>query len=72
MKRQQVTAYQLDLFSVRGQDGICPYANSEEVNRAKASKASQVKEAGEQERALTHDLMKVVFSQKISRKPTNR
>lgn len=63
MKRQQVIAYQLDLFSGIGQDAICPYTHSEEVNRAKVSKASQVKEAGEQERALTHDLMKVVLSQ---------
>ena len=63
MKRQQVIAYQLDLFSGTGQDVICPYTYSEEVDRAKVSKASQVKEAGEQERALTHDLMKVVLSQ---------
>ena len=52
MKRQQVTEYQLDLFSVVGEDSVCPYVNSEVVNEAIPLKASQVKEAGEQKRAL--------------------
>ena len=63
MERQQVIAYQLDLFTEAGQDAICPYTDSEEVNRAKVSKASQVKEAGGQERALTPNLMEAVLCQ---------
>ncbi len=63
MERQQFIAYQLDLFTETGQDAICPYTNSEEVNRAQVSKASQVKEAGEQERALTQNLMEAVLCQ---------
>ena len=34
MKRQQVTEYQLDLFTRIGEDSVCPYVNSEVVNGA--------------------------------------
>ena len=63
MKRQQVTEYQLDLFSVVGEDSVCPYVNSEVVNEAIPLKASQVKEAGEQKRALVQHLMEAILCQ---------
>lgn len=63
MKRQQVTEYQLDLFSAVGEDPVCPYVNSEVVNGAIPLKASQVKEAGEQKRALAQDLMEAILCQ---------
>ena len=34
MKRQQVTEYQLDLFSAVSEGFVCPYVNSEVVNGA--------------------------------------
>ena len=52
MKRQQVTEYQLDLFSAVGEGSVCPYVNSEVVNEAIPLKSSQVKEVGEQKRVL--------------------
>ena len=61
MKRQQVTAYQSDLFTVAVKDSVCPCVDSEAVSRANTSKALQVEEAGEQERALTLDLMGAVL-----------
>ncbi len=61
MKRQQVTEYQLDLFSAVGEDSVCPYVNSEVVNGAIPLKASQVKEAGEQQRALAQHLMEAIL-----------
>ena len=63
MKRQQVTEYQLDLFSAVGKDSVCPYVNSEVVNGAIPLKASQVKEAGEQKRALVQHLMEAILCQ---------
>jgi len=63
MKRQQVTEYQLDLFSAVGKDSVCPYVNSEVVNGAIPLKASQVKEAGEQKRALAKHLMEAILCQ---------
>lgn len=63
MKRQQVTEYQLDLFSAVGEDSVCPYVNSEVVNGAIPLKASQVKEAGEQKRALAQNLMEAILCQ---------
>lgn len=52
MNRQQVTEYQLDLFSALGENSVCLYVNTEVVNGAIPLKASQVKEAGEQKRPL--------------------
>ena len=63
MKRQQVTEYQLDLFSAVGENSVCPYVNSEVVNGALPLKASQVKEAGEQKRALAHNLIESILCQ---------
>ena len=63
MKRQQVTEYQLDLFSAVSEGSVCPYVNSEVVNGAMPSKASQVKEAGEQKRALAQHLMEAILCQ---------
>ena len=57
MEQQQAITYQYDLFDSMGQDVIRPFAGSEAVSGAQAIKALQVKEAGEQERALIHDLM---------------
>ena len=57
MAQQQAITYQYDLFDTKGQEVIRPFAGSEAVCGAQATKALQVKEAGEQERALTHDLM---------------
>ena len=63
MKRQQVTEYQLDLFSAVGEGSVCPYVNSEVVNEAIPLKASQVNEAGEQKRALAQHLMEAILCQ---------
>ena len=63
MEQQQVITYQYDLFDTMGEDVIRPFAGSEAVRGAQATKALQVKEAGEQERALTQDLMGAILSQ---------
>ncbi|MBP8945556.1 MAG: group II intron reverse transcriptase/maturase [Paludibacteraceae bacterium] len=63
MEQQQAITYQYDLFDTKGQDVIRPFAGSEAVSGAQAIKALQVKEAGEQERALTQDLMGAILSQ---------
>jgi len=63
MEQQQAITYQYDLFDSKGQDVIRPFAGSEAVSGAQAIKALQVKEAGEQERALTQDLMGAILSQ---------
>ena len=57
MAQQQEITYQYDLFNQVGQEVIRPFPDSETVCGALRTKALQVKEAGEQERALTHDLM---------------
>ena len=57
MEQQQAITYQYDLFDSKCQDVIRPFAGSEVVSGAQAIKALQVKEAGEQKRAITHDLM---------------
>jgi len=59
MEQQQAITYQYDLFDSKGQDVIRSFVGSEAVSGAQAIKALQVKEAGEQERALTHDLREV-------------
>ena len=61
MAQQQDITYQYDLFNAIGQDVIRPFAASEAVRGAQSTKALQVKEAGEQERALTHDLMGAIL-----------
>jgi RNA-directed DNA polymerase len=54
MAQPQAITYQYDLFSEQRQDVIRPFPTSETVCGASGTKAFQVKEAGEQERALTH------------------
>ncbi len=61
MAQQQGITYQYDLFNASGQDVIRPFATSETVSGAQAIKALQVKGAGGQERALTHDLMGAIL-----------
>ncbi len=61
MAQQQEITYQYDLFKQTGLDVIRPFAKSEAVIGALPTKALQVKEAGEQERALTHDLMGAIL-----------
>lgn len=59
-QRQEIT-YQYDLFEQSGQEVTRPFVKSEDVNGALTTKALQVKEAGEQERALTQDLMGAIL-----------
>ena len=61
MAQQQEITYQYDLFKQTGQDVIRPFSTSEIVSGAQVIKALQVKEAGEQKRALTHDLMGAIL-----------
>ncbi len=61
MAQQQEITYQHDLFKDTGQDVIRPFAKSEAVSGALSTKALQIKEAGEQERALTHDLIGAIL-----------
>jgi group II intron reverse transcriptase/maturase len=61
MGQQQDITYQYDLFNQIGEDVIRPFVGSETVRGAQRIKALQVKEAGEQERALTHDLMGAIL-----------
>jgi len=61
MEQQQAITYQYDLFDSMGQDVIRPFVPSEAVSGAQPTKALQVKEVGEQERALTHDLMGAIL-----------
>ncbi|HOL01016.1 MAG TPA: hypothetical protein PK860_05710, partial [Paludibacteraceae bacterium] len=49
-------------FDSKGQDVIRPFAGSEAVRGVQATKAFQVKEAGERERALTQDLMEGLYN----------
>ena len=53
MAQQQAITYQYDLFTPTGQVVIRPFSTSKAVRVAQERKALQVKEAGEQERALT-------------------
>jgi RNA-directed DNA polymerase len=61
MEQQQDITYQNDLFTQSGQDVMRPFDKSEAVSGALTTKALQVKGAGEQERALTHDLMGAIL-----------
>lgn len=61
MAQQQAITYQYDLFTETGKEVMRPSDKSETVRGAQPTKALQVKEAGEQERALTHDLMGAIL-----------
>ena len=61
MAQQQDITYQYDLFTQMGQDVIRPFATGEAVSGTESTKALQIKEAGGQERALTHDLMGAIL-----------
>lgn len=61
MAQQQAITYQYDLFSETGQEVDRPYDKSEAVRGAQSAKALQVKEAGEQGRALAPDLMGAIL-----------
>lgn len=62
MVQQQGRSYQLDLFSQLFPDPLCLSSNSETVSGAEVVKEFQVKDAGEQERALTRNLMCEILS----------
>ena len=57
MAQQQAITYQYDLCFETDQEVNRPSLKSETVRGARRAKALQVKEAGEQKRALTYDLM---------------
>jgi RNA-directed DNA polymerase len=61
MEQQQAITYQGDLFTHVSGEVIRPYATSEAVSGAQAPKTLQVEGAGEQGRALVHDLMGAVL-----------
>lgn len=61
MAQQQEITYQYDLINQTGQEVIHLFDESEAVSGAQPTKELQVKEAGEQERALTHDLMGAIL-----------
>jgi RNA-directed DNA polymerase len=61
MVQQQEITYQYDLFNPMGEEVIRPFDKSETVSGAQPIKALQIKEAGEQERALTHDLLGAIL-----------
>lgn len=61
MAQQQEITYQYDLFSQTGAEVIRPFVNSEAVSGAVSTTALQVKEAGEQTRALALDLMGAIL-----------
>ena len=63
MKRQQGIAYQLELFPLNGDNTNATrhFETCEAVSRANERKESQVKGAGQQERALANcNLMQVI------------
>ena len=61
MAQQQEITYQYDLFSQTGAEVIRPFVNSEAISGAVSTTALQVKEAGEQTRALAADLMGMIL-----------
>ena len=61
MAQQQDVTYQYDLFTQTGEDVMRPFVISEVVSGAVPIKALQIKEAGEQERALAPDLMGAIL-----------
>ncbi len=62
MKPQQGIGYQLDMFTEHKQKSIRHSENREDVNGAKAGMEKQVKEEGQQGRALTESLMPIICS----------
>ncbi len=62
MERQQVIAYQKDLFIEQNKNAIRQSDNCEDVNRAKAGQEEQVTKERQQGRALAEDLMAIVCS----------
>jgi len=64
MERQQGIVYQMDLFQHQEQEQeiVRPSHHRETVSGAEARKELQVEGAGEQERALANELMKVILS----------
>jgi hypothetical protein len=62
MAQQQEITYQYDLFIQTGAEVIRPFVNSEAVSGVVSARALQVKETGEQTRALTLDLMGAILS----------
>jgi len=62
MKRQQETAYQLDLFAEQRKNAVCLSETCKDVNQAKAGQEEQVNKEGKQGRALTDDLMTIICS----------
>lgn len=63
MARQQIISYQQDLFRETVDTSVCPSSNGDDVHGAVEVKALQLKGAGEQERALTSNLMEAVLCQ---------
>lgn len=61
MEQQQAITYQYDLYCETGQEVDRPSLRSEAVCGAQPAKALQVKEAGEQGRALAPDLMGAIL-----------
>ncbi len=61
MSQPQEITYQYDLFNRQGGEVVRPFPKSEAVCGAQGIKVLQVREAGEQERALTHDLMGAIL-----------
>jgi RNA-directed DNA polymerase len=62
MEQQQYIGYQLKLFEQNEKNSTCPSEDREDVYGAGAGKELQIKEAGEQGRALTEDLMERICS----------
>ena len=63
MERQQVIAYQQDLFIEQQKNAVCPSDHCEDVHRAKAGQAKQVNKAGEKGQSLAlQGLMPIVCS----------
>ena len=62
MKHQQGISYQLDMFTEHEQKLIRQSENRAGVSQAKAGMEKQVKEEGQQGRALTESLMSVICS----------
>lgn len=62
MEQQQITVYQLDLFSTTNQETVCPSQNRDNVEGAEERKALQIEGAGKQKRALAKNLMQAICS----------
>ena len=62
MAQQQGISYQLSLFVEGVSSSYRPFPHRNDVHSADGIKALQLEEAGEQERALTHNLMEAILS----------